>query len=124
MNVTERQGIEARRQLGKRFDLQTTARFALLLISLVSFKTGKGQDVQSELVGWETMLLSLERDHAEKLSLKIRRALLLNILPSALQSRILEHLDRLIDYGQVREKVVLASPDAKESGRHRYDHGL
>ena len=52
------------------------------------------------------MLLSLERDHAEKLSPKIRRALLLNILPSTLQSRILEHLDRLVDYAQVREKVV------------------
>ena len=52
------------------------------------------------------MLLSLERDHAGKLNPKIRRALLLNILPSALQSRILEHLDRLVDYAQVREKVV------------------
>ena len=67
---------------------------------------GKGQGVQSELVRWETMLLSLERDHAEKLSPKTRRALLLNILPSTLQPRILEHMDRLVDYGQVQEKVV------------------
>ena len=66
----------------------------------------KGEDVQSELVSWETMLLSLERDHAEQLSPTIRRALLLNILPSALQPRILEHLDRLVDYAQVREKAV------------------
>jgi len=52
------------------------------------------------------MLLSLERDHSETLSSKIRRALLLNILPNALQSRLLEHLDRLTDYAQVRENVV------------------
>ena len=50
VNATEGQGIEAWRQLGKRFDPQTDARFALLLISLVSFKIVKGQDVQSELV--------------------------------------------------------------------------
>ena len=49
---------------------------------------------------------SLERDHEERLSPKIRRALLLNILPAALQSRLLEHLGRLVDYAQVREKVV------------------
>ena len=106
VNTTEGQGIEAWRQLVKRFDPQTDARFALLLIALVSFKIGAKQDVQSELVRWETMLLSLERDHAEKLSPKIRRALLLNILPKWLQDRILEHLDRLIDYAQVREKIV------------------
>ena len=41
-----------------------------------------------------------------KLSPKIRRALLLNILPHALQSRLLEHLDRLLDYKQVREKIA------------------
>ena len=104
-------------QLSKRFDPQTDARFALLLIPAVSFKTGKGQDVQSELVHWETMLLSLERDCAERLSPKIRRALLLNILPATLQPRLLEHLDRLVDYGEVREKVVSLvqmqrSPDA------------
>ena len=72
------------------------------------------------LVRLETMCLSRGRDHAEKLSPKIRRALLLNILPSALQSRILEHLDRLVDYAQVREKVVSLvqmqrNPDAMDT---------
>ena len=41
VNATEGQGIEAWRQLSKRFDPQTDTRFALLLISLVSFKIGK-----------------------------------------------------------------------------------
>ena len=103
---TEGQGVEAWRQLGMRFDPQTDARFALLIIALVTYKIGAKQDVQSGLIKWEAMLLSLERDHSEKLSANIRRALLLNILPSAFQARILEHLDRLTDYAQVREKVV------------------
>ena len=106
VRAAEGQGVEAWRQLGMRFDPQTDARFALLLIALVTYKMGGKQDVQSGIVKWETMLLSLERDHSEKLSSKIRRALLLNILPKALQSRLLEHLDRLTDYAQFREKVV------------------
>ena len=65
---------------------QTDGTFASLLISLVSFKITKSQDVQSELVCWETILNAAERDRAEKLSPEIRRALLLNILPSTLQS--------------------------------------
>ena len=102
-----------------RFDPQTDARFALLLISVVSYKIGAKQDVQSGLVKWETLLLSLERDHNEKLSPKIRRALLLNILPNVLQPRLLEHLDRLLDYKQVREKIVslvqsTRNPDAMD----------
>ena len=39
------QGIEAWRQLSNRFDPQNDTRFALLLISRVSFKIGTGQDV-------------------------------------------------------------------------------
>ena len=90
VSAAERQGVEAWRQLNQRFDPQTDARFALLLIALVSFKIGKTQDVQSGLVKWEAKLLELERDHNEKLSPKIRRTLLLNVLPSPLQARLLE----------------------------------
>jgi hypothetical protein len=97
VTAAEGQGVEAWRQLNKRFDPQTDARFALLIITLVSYKIGTKQDVQSGLVKWEAMLLALERDHNERLSPKVRRALLLNILPNALQSRLLEHLDRLTD---------------------------
>ena len=62
--------------------------------------------MQAGLVHWETQLLALERDHQEVLSPKVRRALLLNVLPATLQARIFEHLDRLTTYAQVREKVV------------------
>ena len=62
----------------------------------------------------------MERDHAGKLSPNIRRALLIHILPASLQSRVFEHLDRLVDYSQVREKVVILvqgqkNPDAMDT---------
>ena len=66
VRAAEGQGIEAWRQLGMRFDPQTDARFVMLLIAVISYKIGAKQDVQSGLVKWETMLLSLERGHNEK----------------------------------------------------------
>ena len=55
---------------------------------------------------WEQQILELEQDHQEQLSPKLRRALLMNVVPSWMQNRIMEHLDRLKTYGEVREKVV------------------
>ena len=76
--------------------------------------------MQAALVQWESQLLALERDHGEILSPKIRRALLLNILPQSIQTRVFEHLDRLVSYAQVREKVVslvqiTQNPDAMDT---------
>ena len=65
VRAAEGQRAEAWRQLGMRFDPQTDARFALLLIAVASYKIGTKQDVQSGLVKWETLLLALERDHNE-----------------------------------------------------------
>ena len=106
MNAWEEQGIEAWRQLVKRYDPQTDARFANLVNDLISFRVSKGQYVQTEMVKWEAMLLAMDRDHNEKFSPKMRRCLLLSILPQGLRDRLLEHLDRLMDYAQLRENIV------------------
>ena len=74
-----------------------------LVLNIVEFKIAKGQDVQGGLVQWESLLLSLHRDHKGNLSPKMRRALLMNILPTSIQSRMMEHLDRLKTYAEVRE---------------------
>ena len=121
VRAADGQGVEAWRQLLMRFDPQTDARFVTLLISVISFKIGTKQDVQSGLVKWEAMLLALERDHKEALSPKIRRALLLNILPQNLQNKLMEHLDRLTDYKEVRDKILFlvqsrAHPEAMDCG--------
>ena len=42
--------------------------------------------------------MALHRDHKEELNPKIKRALLMNILPSVMQQRVMEHLDRLKTY--------------------------
>ena len=84
----------------------TDARFAALLISIVGYKVASNADVQASLVVWEGAVLRLEKDHKEKLSDKIQRALLLNILPKTVQSRVYEHLDRLTTYEKVREEVI------------------
>ena len=94
-------GCEAWRQLTRRYDPQTDARFASLIINLVVFLIGKTQFFQTALVQREALLLSLERGHAEALRPKMRRVLHLNILPESTQTCLFEHLDRLIDYGQV-----------------------
>ena len=91
--------------LNKRHNPQTDARLTSLILAIVSYKI-KGKDVQVGLVQWESQVLSLEHDHKEVLSPKIRRALLMNVLPSWMQNRVMEHLDRLKTYGEVREKVV------------------
>ena len=91
--------------MNKRYDPQTDARLTALILAIVAYKI-KGKDIQSGLVQWEQQILSLERDHKEVLSAKIRRALLMNILLAWMQGRVMEHLDRLKTYAAVRGKVV------------------
>ena len=98
-------GIEAWRLLCQRYDPHTDARLTRMILTIVNHKI-RGKDVQTGLVHWEQMLLSLEQDHGESFSPKVRRALLMNVLPSWLYNKILEHLDRLKTYGEVREKIV------------------
>ena len=101
------EGIEAWRQLAQRFDPQTDAIFANLVRGLIGFRIAdKGQDVQTEMVKWEAMLSAMERDHSENFSPKMRRCLLLSILPKWLREKILEHVDRLENYGQLRAQIV------------------
>ena len=87
-------GGEAWRLLSLQFDPKTDARLTNLVLSVIGHKI-KGKDVQAGLILWEAQLLQLERDHQEVLSPKIKRAFLMNVLPASIQSRIMEHLDRL-----------------------------
>jgi len=49
VRAAEGQGVEAWRQLCMRFDPQTDARFALLLIALVTYKIGESKTCSQEL---------------------------------------------------------------------------
>ena len=113
---TQGNGSEAWRLLLQTFGPVTDARFASLVISAVGYKVAKNADVQASLVTWEGAVLRLEKDHKEKLSDKIKRALLFNILPATIQSRVYEHLDRLTTYDKVRGKVISLVQVAKGPG--------
>ena len=104
-NVPRYSGVEAWRLLNFQFDPRTDARLTSLVLSIVGYKI-KGKGVQAGLVLWEAQLLASERDHKETLSPKVRRALLMNVLPAAMQGRIMERLDRLKTYAEVREKII------------------
>ena len=107
-------GGEAWRLLSKQFDPKTDARLTSLVLSIIGHKI-KGKDVQAGLILWEAQLLQLERDHNESLSEKIKRAFLMNVLPSAIQSRIMEHLDKDLQGSEGQGGVPLHH-------RRRYRH--
>ena len=104
-NVANYNGVEAWRLLNFQFDPKTDARLTSLALSIVGHKI-KGKDVQAGLVLWEAQVLALDRDHKETLSPKVKRALLKNVLPTAMQARVMEHLDRLKTYAEVCEKII------------------
>ena len=73
-------GGEAWRLLNKTCDPQTDQRLTKVIMDIVNFKI-KGKDVQGGIIEWEQVLSSLETDHHEKLSPKMARAFLMNVLP-------------------------------------------
>ena len=93
-NVALHNGVEAWRLLNFQFDPKTDARLTTLVLTTIGYKI-KGKDIQAGLVLWEAQMLALERDHQETLSSKIKRAVLMDVLPTSVQPRVMEHLDRL-----------------------------
>ena len=113
-SVTDYNGLEAWRLLAKQFDPKTDARLTNLVMSIIGHKI-KGKNVQAGLIAWEGWLLQLQRDHHEDLSEKVKRAFLMNVLPSSLQSKVMEHLDRLKTYKEVRDKVISLCHNLEET---------
>ena len=99
----EGNGCEAWRLLNKFFDPQTDQRLTKAIMDVINFKI-KGKDIQSGIIEWEQLVSSLTQDHAIKLDAKLLRAFLMNILPKWMADKILEHLDRLPTYAEVRER--------------------
>ena len=68
-------------------------------------------------------MLALERGHQETLSPKIKRALLMNVLPTSVQPRVMEHLDRLKTYKEVREKAITLCHSFDDADIGNVDNG-
>ena len=104
----EGNGCEAWRLLNTFYDPQTDQRLTKSIMDVINFKI-KGKEIQSGIIEWEQLVSSLTKDHAIKLDAKLLRAFLMNILPAWMYGKILEHLDRLPTYAEVREKVISLS---------------
>ena len=101
-------GCEAWRLLNKAFDPQTDQRLTKAIMDVVNYKI-KGNDVQGGIIEWEQLVNALSTDHQIKLDAKLLRAFLMNILPKRMQDKVMEHLDRLLTYPEVREKAIALS---------------
>ena len=98
----------------RRYNPRTHSRCVQLVNSIINYKVHRVEDVLSSLVRWESLIAVLARDHKEVLSEKMRVALLVKILPNALQERVNEHLDRLTTYTDVHAKIInLAQSSSK-----------
>ena len=113
-SVPDNNGGEAWRLLNLQFDPKTDARLTSLVLGIIGHKI-RGKDVHAGLVLWEAQVLALARDDQEVLSEKIRRALLMNVLPASMQSRIMEHMGRLRTYKEIRDKVVTLSRNNEDT---------
>ena len=86
-SVGQYNGVEAWRLLNFQFDPKTDARLTTLVLNIIGY-----------IVLWEAQMLALERGRQETLSPKIKRALLMNVVPTSIQPRIMERLGRLKTY--------------------------
>ena len=111
----EGNGCEAWRLLNGFFDPQTDQRLLRAILDVVNFKI-KGKNIQEGVVEWEQLVSVLTKDHQIILDPKLLRAFLTNILPNWMYSKIIEHLDRLPTYVDIREKVVSLSQQTQSGG--------
>ena len=91
-------GLEAWRLLSRRFNPTTPASCVSLMTQIINFKVARTEEVLSAIVRWDALVMSLERDHGEQLSEKMRVAFLLKAVPTSLSERLVEQLDRLKSY--------------------------
>ena len=77
-------------------------------MDVVNYKI-KGKDIQGGIIEWEQLANSLMTDHQIKLDTKLLRAFLMNIFPKWMGDKVMEHLDRLLTYQEVREKAIALS---------------
>jgi hypothetical protein len=104
--IPDQNGLEVWRTLSKRFNPITPFKCMMLFRKIVSMKLKKGEDMQTSVAKWEMHINNLERDHGEKMSDKIKMALMVQMLPDDIQRTIIQHMDRMENYRQVKDKLI------------------
>ena len=87
---------------------QTDQRLTKAIMDVANYKI-KGKDIQGGIIEWEQLVHSLTTDHQISLDAKLLRAFLMNILPKWMGDKVMEHLDRLLTYHEVRGKAIALS---------------
>ena len=101
-------GLEAWRLLRKRYDPKTTLRNLQLWLKIMNpGKVKKSQDFLVQVNRWESWVNTLKRDYQQDVAETSRVGLLIMMAPDELQWTILEHADRLQNYVQVKENMVM-----------------
>ena len=127
--VSDENGFEVWRLLGKRYNPTTPMRgLQLMLKVMVLGKIIRGDDVQAQISKWAGWVHALERDYNEGISDRMKIGVLIHMMPEDLQDHVLQHADRLQEYKLVKEKVVglidararLKDPDAMNVGYAGY----
>ena len=116
-------GAEAWRKLSKRYSPTTPMRGMQLMMAAVNpGKAKKLGEVSGHIDKWETKILALSRDFGEKISDKMKAAILVSMLPTDLQHTLVQQADKLSDYKSTKERVIsiieakmaLKDPDAMD----------
>ena len=124
-SVLGENGLEVWRQLKKRYDPKTTMRNLQLWLKIMNpGKVKRSQDFQAQVNRWEGWVNTLKRDYGQEVAETARVGLLILMAPDELQGTVLEHADRLREYKQVKEKMImlldargrLKDPNAMEVG--------
>ena len=85
-------------------------------------KAKRLEEVAAHIDRWEAKVLALSRDFNERLSDKMRSAILISMLPSDLQHALIQQADKFTDFKSTKDRVAtlveaklaLKSPDAME----------
>ena len=107
-SVVGENGLEVWRLLKKRYDPKTKLRNLQLWLKIMkTAKVKKSQDFLAQVNRWEGWVNMLKRDYGQEVAETARVGLLILMAPDELQGTVLEHADRLREYRQVKEKMVM-----------------
>ena len=100
------QGFQAWQKLSLSYSPRTMARAMMTMVEAVCPpKISQLQQFEVSVRAWEEKLRVLERDFEERVSTKLRMAILTSMLPPSLQDWVYQQGDALADYSGMLEKL-------------------
>ena len=100
-------GAEAWRRLTRRYSPSTPLRAMNLMLQVINPGQARTpKEIQSKIDRWESQVLAMERDFQEKISSKMKAAIIISMLPNDLQDALIQQADRYEDYRVAKEKII------------------